>query len=352
MKHVAVIGAGIIGAASAYSLARAGHRVTVIDRGLPGGVASSASFGWVNASFFLNEAHFHLRHAAMAAHRALEADLPGFHDWSGCLWFEAQGEEAMRFAAQLQALGYRVEDLQTPDLRARFPRLVGVDHAIFLPEEGAIDTPALARALLVAARAEVWSGLEVNDIRVAEGCVTGVQTAAGPLAVDEVVLAAGVGAPELLSPLGLTLPLLRRPGLMVRTRPVARIATALMSGEMGEIRQLPDGSVLIPTSVGHQGDASQEPTATPGDLARQTLDRLQQALPGMMFETDTVLMANRPVPGDGLPVLSRALPGLTVAVMHSGATLAPLAGQAVADIISETPVNPLWQPYDLGRFAK
>ena len=35
-------------------------------------------------------------------------------------------------------------------------------------------------------------------------------------------------------------------------------------------------------------------------------------------------LANRPVPGDGLPVAGPGcLPGLRVAVMHSGATLAP-----------------------------
>ena len=44
MAHVAVIGAGVIGAASAVELLRDGHRVSILDPGEPGG-AQAASFG-------------------------------------------------------------------------------------------------------------------------------------------------------------------------------------------------------------------------------------------------------------------------------------------------------------------
>ncbi len=52
MANVAVIGAGIIGAASAVELLRDGHRVTILDPGEPGG-AQAASFGngcWLSPS--------------------------------------------------------------------------------------------------------------------------------------------------------------------------------------------------------------------------------------------------------------------------------------------------------------
>ncbi|MBV8703363.1 MAG: FAD-dependent oxidoreductase, partial [Acetobacteraceae bacterium] len=44
MAHVAVIGAGVIGAASAVELLRDGHRVSILDPGEPGGT-QAASFG-------------------------------------------------------------------------------------------------------------------------------------------------------------------------------------------------------------------------------------------------------------------------------------------------------------------
>ena len=50
-RHVAVIGAGVEGAASAVELLRAGHRVTVIEPGEPGGpqAASFGNAGWLSS---------------------------------------------------------------------------------------------------------------------------------------------------------------------------------------------------------------------------------------------------------------------------------------------------------------
>lgn len=60
-RHVAVIGAGIEGACSALALLRAGHRVTLLDPGRPGG-EQAASFG--NAGWF-------------SSHSVLPPSLPG-----------------------------------------------------------------------------------------------------------------------------------------------------------------------------------------------------------------------------------------------------------------------------------
>nr|WP_272874686.1 FAD-binding oxidoreductase [Roseomonas haemaphysalidis] len=50
-RHVAVIGAGIEGAASAIELLRAGHRVTILEPGMPGGeqAASYGNAGWLSS---------------------------------------------------------------------------------------------------------------------------------------------------------------------------------------------------------------------------------------------------------------------------------------------------------------
>ena len=51
--HVVVIGAGIVGAATALELLRDGHRVTIVEPGDPGGeqAASSGSGGWLSPSY-------------------------------------------------------------------------------------------------------------------------------------------------------------------------------------------------------------------------------------------------------------------------------------------------------------
>ena len=48
-RHIAIIGAGAVGAISAIETLRAGHRVTLIDPGEPGGTqaASYGNAGWL-----------------------------------------------------------------------------------------------------------------------------------------------------------------------------------------------------------------------------------------------------------------------------------------------------------------
>ena len=45
--EVAIVGAGIVGAACAYELARAGLRTIVVDRGFVGGGATAAGMGHI-----------------------------------------------------------------------------------------------------------------------------------------------------------------------------------------------------------------------------------------------------------------------------------------------------------------
>ena len=47
--RITVIGAGIVGSAIAFHLARRGAQVTLLDAGEPGMGASSHSFAWINA---------------------------------------------------------------------------------------------------------------------------------------------------------------------------------------------------------------------------------------------------------------------------------------------------------------
>ncbi|WP_435259051.1 NAD(P)/FAD-dependent oxidoreductase [Thioclava sp. FR2] len=352
MKHVAIIGAGIIGASSAYHLARAGCRVTVFEADSVGGVASRASFGWLNASFHLDDAHFRLRHAAMDAHRQLAVDVPGYHHWPGCLWFEEQGAPADAFRGRLVGLGYQARAVAADEIGQHWPRLKGVEGAVFLPEEGMIDTPALAGALLTHSGAEVRTGVAVTRLAEKGGQICGLWVGDDLILADDIVIAAGTGSSALLSDVGVNLPLLRRPGAMVVTQPTVPLMPTLLCGPMGEVRQLRDGRLLMPTSPNHQGDNAEILAANPDQLARESLTRLAEFLDCGSLQVETVLEANRPVPSDGFPVLGRVLPGLIVAVMHSGATLAALAGLAVTDLVQSNSVDALWQGYGVTRFKE
>jgi D-hydroxyproline dehydrogenase subunit beta len=351
MTQTLIIGAGITGAALAYQLSRRGEPITILSTHAEGGLASAASFGWLNASYFLSRPHFHLRHEALSAHRRLTAQLPGLPTtWPGCLWFEATGEAQEETAADLTALGYRVQRLTRPQIAERLPALGPVpETALFFPEEGVADPAALARALIAASDAKVVRAT-VGAITHENGRVTGVTTDLGPMPADRVILATGTGTPALLEPLGSTLPMLKRPGLMIRTNPLPPVCPVVLATPDQEVRQDAQGHLIAPASAGHQGDHAETLGAFPV-VVNATLMRLRCLFPGQDIHFAHQAMAMRPVPGDGLPVVGQGpVEGLWLAVMHSGATLAPVVAECLAAEITGSPDSPLLAEFRPTRF--
>ncbi len=328
---VVIVGAGMIGVSIAWQLAHRGAEVIVVDGGLP--AATSASFGWINASFYHDEAHHRLRVASMAAYRRMmvaRPDLPIC--MCGALWWEEQGAALHDMKAKLQALEYRVEHLSHAQAQRMEPDLTGLPQDLLqFPSEGAAEAGALAVALIRASGARVVSGVRVTGIAVERGAVCGVETQIGRIGADRVVIAAGNGAPEILNSVGVDLPMLVRPGVMVKTKPVkARISQILVTPH-GEVRQLPDGRLMASAVANHQGDTATEVTEQAEVIAARLLGWLDPMIANETLGWDQVMLAYRPVPADGLPVIGQAGPaGLHIAVMHSGVTLAAFVGEAVA----------------------
>lgn len=333
-RKIIIIGGGIIGAMIADRLSGAGE-VTVLDAGRPG--ATTASFGWINASFHHDVAHFHLRARSMELWRA--SGLPV--TWSGALWWEAQGTEMDNFAERLAGLGYAVERVEDGPGGA----------ALRFPEEGFVEAGDITAMLLSRSGARVLRGVTARAVETRNGAVTGVVVEGGTLPADHVVIAAGNGAPTLAEGVGLHLPMLDRPGVMLRTSPVAPglVPHVMVAPEM-EFRQDAQGRLLAPTSPNHQGDATERLTQTAQAYAVDALARLGGILGRDDLALETVWQANRPVPGDGLPVIGTGGPeGLFWAVMHSGVTLAPVAAEAVVAAM-EAEAHALAAPYGIDRF--
>ena len=352
MEKIVIIGAGLIGATLAFQLARSGRAVTVVEAGLPAAAASGRSFGWINASFALSEAHFALRVAGMAAHERLARAVPGHHRASGCLWWEEAGEAFAATADRLDAAGYPVEWLTRAGVLAREPALKTLpEEALFFPSEGWLDPAALTRALLAASGARVLAGVSAR-ILVANGRASGVDTPLGPILADQVVIAAGLGAPALLAPLGLHLPMLHRPGLMLRTAPVALRLAHILAAPEQEIRQDDAGRLLAPAAF-HQSDEGGN-LADPLGQAEAAMARIGELLGLSGLRAESVVQAERPVPGDGLPVVG-AVPGvagLWLSVMHSGVTLAAIAAEGLAGEMAGQGVLPVLQPFQPARLLQ
>lgn len=350
MEKIIIIGAGLIGASLAYRLSQSGREVTVVEAGLPAGAASGRSFGWINASFSLSDAHFALRVAGMAAHERLARDVPGLHRASGCLWWEEEGEAFAATAARLEAAGYPMERLGRAGVLACEPALIQPpDEALYFPTEGWVDAAALTRALLAASSARVLSGVSAR-LTTAGGRVTGVETPFGLLKADQVVIAAGLGAADLLRPVGLALPMLHRPGLMLRTAPVALRLAHILAAPEQEIRQEDDGRLLAPAAAFHQSDTG-ENLSDPLGQAEATLARIAAMLGIAGLKVESVMQSERPVPGDGLPVVG-LVPGvgaLWLAVLHSGVTLAAIVAETLSAEIAGRGEDPLLAPFRPAR---
>jgi glycine/D-amino acid oxidase-like deaminating enzyme len=351
MTQTLIIGAGITGASLAYQLSRRGEAVTILSTHAEGGLASAASFGWFNASYFLNHPHYRLRYAGLAAHRRLADQLPGLPTtWSGCLWYEATGEAQEETASDLAALGYRVDRLTRVQIAERLPALGPVpDTALFFPEEGVADPATLARALIAASGAK-FVRATVQSLTEAKGRVTGVLTDLGPMQSDRVILATGTGTPALLEPLGFTLPMLKRPGLMIATNPLPPICPVVLATPDQEVRQDAEGRLHAPAFAGHQGDNAEALGSFPV-VVNATLTRLRALFPGHDIHFAHQAMAMRPVPGDGLPVVGQGpVAGLWIAVMHSGATLAPVVAECLATEMIGEAASPLLAEFRPDRF--
>jgi glycine/D-amino acid oxidase-like deaminating enzyme len=349
------VGAGVIGASIAFHLARAGAKVVVIEQDQPAGGASGSSFGWINASFYLSPAHFHLRHAAMAAHRRLAQLLPDVgYRWTGTLWFEQQGLPLEQMAKALAACDYPQRIVSRSEVQTLEPKLHDApDQALLFAQEGAVDAADLTRALLSAAQglgAAVHLGLGAQSLIQAGGRIVGLATAQGPILADHVIIAAGVGSPALLRDIGLDLPMVPRPGLIVQTAPVPWRLNHILVSPVHEIRQDAMGRLLAPAVSNHQADTA--PTvADPQADTQATLENLRRLFAAPRIALDRFAIANRPVPADGLPVIGAAAPGLSLAVMHSGVTLAALVGEGVAAEVLGAPDTPLFAQFRFARFA-
>ncbi len=357
MARIVIIGGGIIGAVLALQLSRQKAQVTVLDASAPAQGATAASFGWINASFFLDHDHFLLREAGIAAwHRLNTVAGPLPISWQGCLWWEETGAAFERFQAQLEALGYPSEPLDAQAFSASVPGIGPTpEQALLLPSEGAAESGDVTRHVLARAAAlgaEVYSGVRVQAIEEVGGEVRAVRTEVGRIEADRVVVAAGTGVAPLLAPFGVDLSMLRRPGVSILTQPVPQILKHVMVAPGQEFRQLPDGRILAPTSANHQSDQTSDLTQSLPDLAGQTMARLRHLMPDQALALHSTALAMRPVPGDGRPVIGPAGPeGLYVSVMHSGITLAAIVAELAAREICDQEDQAMLTPYRPARFV-
>ena len=349
-----VVGAGIIGCAVAYELARRGARVQVIDRREVGQGATQASAG-VLAPYL--EAHarplVELGARSLALYdefvaRVVEDSGTAVqYVRSGTLEVADGAASFARLQAKARAYGARgvaMEMLEGAALREAEPRLAdGIAGGLLVHPHGFVGATDLAGALQRAAGAHGVAFVTSTAVaRVSRrGGGLSVETGGEVIACERVVLAAGSWSGQVEVEDAETIPVRPVRGQLLHlgwpARPLSRVVWAAHC----YLVPWTDGTVLAGATIEDVG--FDERVTVTG--VRQLLDIAQAIIPGVgeaWFREARVGL--RPATPDELPVVgpSARLPGLVYATGHyrNGILLAPLTAALVADLVLQDKHDP------------
>jgi glycine/D-amino acid oxidase-like deaminating enzyme len=373
--EVAVVGAGIVGVATAWELHARGVDVALLDRGEVSGATTGLGEGNVLCSdkevgpeLELTLAGLHVydeleeligaqarirRKGALIVHRAQQT-------WAG---------EAAR-VERLQAAGVHGRLLDLAEARAMEPELKGpLAGASFFADDLQCAPRAIARGL-AAEIPRVHTGVEVHALAVEQDKVTGLRTSEGVLPCAAAVIAAGPWSRPLAEAAGVTLPLEPRKGQLVRLRCAHRderlirhkvveagyldsVASADAGLQVTTVLETTwEGDVLVGSSRERRGfDVGVDDA-----VSRAMLEQAFALMPGLRgLALDSAWAGLRPWLPDRLPAIgpARAVAGLWLATGHEGAgvALGPVSGRLMAQLYcGEAPVvDPA--PFSPDRFG-
>jgi monomeric sarcosine oxidase len=214
MYDLIVIGAGVVGSATAYQSAKAGHRVLLLEQyAIDHQRGSSHGYSRIIRYAYDHPTYIALAKAAFPAWSAFEEDAgETFYVRSGGIDLSHPGEPLfVKMLDSLAEMEIPYEILSTDELRALFPQFTPDSDmvALYQKDAGVIRASKAVQAFVRRARelgADVRDQMPVLGIRpVADGVE--VQTASETFSASRVVVASGGWLRPMLLPLGLDLPL-------------------------------------------------------------------------------------------------------------------------------------------------
>jgi glycine/D-amino acid oxidase-like deaminating enzyme len=332
---VVVIGAGIVGVATAYYLARAGVRCLVLERTGPAAEASGANAGFIGYAHGLETGTVEFVKASLSllfelAEEGEEFDLAR-EGYLLVALTRQQLDHLRELRRRAVAAGLRSELLEGTTLRALEPALGnGVLGGLYLADAGHIDPVRATLAFVNRARlrgAEFRFGVEVGRV-VAEGDrVVGVEAGGDFYPSPNVVLAAGAWSKPLAATCGVNLPVDPARGQMLATVPLPPLTRRVIRGPEVGLRQNRAGEVVIGSTV---------------EVDRETIQGLYEKAVGMVPKLGGAAIGRtwaglRPMTPDLLPIVGPApgIRGLWLATGHSrtGMSYGPGTGLAMAELI-------------------
>jgi glycine oxidase len=363
---VAVVGAGIAGAAVAWACASRGARVIVLERQLPATGASGAAAGMLapcseadGVGPFLDLGRESLALWPAFAGRLLgETGIDCELDTCGLLRLAVDEDDVSVLRERMswqRAVGVGVEWLDADAVAADEPALARVAGAALYRSEGHVNSVRTVFALLSAAQrhgAAVQNGADVvgwlhgGGVRLSDG---------RSVSAGAVVLCAGAWTSILGAALGApTVPIEPVRGELLRLRGVTPAPRrVLFGGRRGYALTRADGVTLVGATEVHAGFDARSTSAGEAWLAG-VADQLLLGADGA--RVDGVRVGLRPRCPDGLPTLGRLDDrrgggALFVATGHyrNGVLLAPVTADGMASIVLDEIVPPGWSAFDAHR---
>ena len=169
---VAIIGAGIVGAACAAALARDGLRVAIIDKSTVAAGTTAAGMGHI-VVMDNSEAQFALTHYSQKLWQNLAAELPKSCEYEHCgtIWVAADDEEMVEVSRKHEYYSsrcIRTEILDQKSLHDAEPNLAeNLIGGLLVHEDSVVYQPGATRFLIenaVARGAEITTGSRAIEI--------------------------------------------------------------------------------------------------------------------------------------------------------------------------------------------
>ncbi|HZC70649.1 MAG TPA: FAD-binding oxidoreductase [Jatrophihabitans sp.] len=406
-----VIGAGIVGVCTALHLQRTGRRVALIERDVPGAGASGHNGGVFNVGECVPtgtpgivRSVPHMLRDPMSPLVIRYRDVPRLSPWlvrfalasrpqrvetiakslksltdramdgyeplvrdtpaekqirTGGIVFAYCTEDAFRrdeFARDLRARnGQRFNVLDDvgvgqldPALRGRFQRAVHMPEPRFTPDPQ-VFTETLANEFVAGGGTIVHA--DATGFERSFGRVDAVTTTIGPVAADQVVIAAGAWSRRLTRRLGLDVPLdvERGYGVVLPDPGISVAMPIIVTDYHVAFRSTPAG--LQVSGVDELASVTAPPRFA---VTERLIKGARTVFPEVRVESPIRWMHQRPSMPDSLPVIGR-LPRSSNVVLafghgHKGLGLGGITGQLVSEIVDGQPPSVDLEPFRPTRF--
>ncbi|GAA6195221.1 FAD-binding oxidoreductase [Pseudophaeobacter arcticus] len=410
-EHIIIVGAGIVGAASALWLKRAGHEVTLIDKGAPG---MGASYGngcllascamvpvttpglipkgpkylldpkfplfmrWGYTSKLLPWLMKYLSHAndsdtrriakslthivgdSVEQHQALTADTPAAKwiketDYNFAYKDRAAFEQDAYVWELRREAGFIPDIIEGAAVQEHEP-ILGKNTSLLAVNKnhGFILNPANYVKDLVKLLVEMGGTFiqaEVKDFDLSGGRISAVETDQGRFDCDKAVISAGIWSKPLMQKLGLKVPMEAERGYHILFKSPSITPRYPMMVAAGKFVATPMDQGLRCAGVVEFGGLDETPSKAPLALLRRTV---AETFPQMQAVEEEEWLGFRPAPTDSLPLIGEvATSGVFTAFghQHIGLTGGAKTGRMVADLISGRPINLDMRPFAPDRFA-